>query len=68
MGTMSKGRGDGMKCCDKIDDDWIEGDMWHDNHTTFGFDGRTLLVTYRCPHCGHTHQKILKEVRKISWK
>ena len=41
-----------MKCCDKIDDDWIDGDMWHDSRTTFGFGGRMLIVTYQCPHCG----------------
>ena len=51
-----------MKCCDKIDDDWINGDMWHDNHTTFGFSGRMLLLTYRCPHCGKIGERDFLEV------
>ena len=54
---------DGVKCCEKIDDDWIDGDMWHDNHTTFGFGGRMLIVTYQCPHCGKRSERDFLEVK-----
>lgn len=52
-----------MKCCDKIDDDWLEGDMWHDNHTTFGCTNGELLVTYQCPHCGKRSERDFVEVK-----
>ena len=53
-----------MKCCDKIDDDWLDGDnMWHDNYTTFGYYNGELLVTYRCPHCGKWSKKEFVEVK-----
>jgi hypothetical protein len=52
-----------MKCCDKIDDDWINGDMWHDNHTTFGCSHGKLLVTYQCPHCGKRSERDFVEVK-----
>ena len=52
-----------MKCCDKIDDDWLEGDMWHDNYTTFWYYNEELLVTYQCPHCGKRSKKEVVEVK-----
>ena len=51
-----------MKCCEEIDDDWIDGDMWHDNHTTFGCSHGKLLVTYQCPHCGKRSERDFVEV------
>tara|TARA_R100001510_G_scaffold57577_1_gene66254 strand:+ start:944 stop:1129 length:186 start_codon:yes stop_codon:yes gene_type:complete len=60
-----------MKCCDKIDDDWINGDMWHDSRTTFGFTGGMstypllgkLFVTYQCPHCDKIIDREFLEVK-----
>jgi hypothetical protein len=52
-----------MKCCDKIDDDWLEGDMWHDNHTTFGCYNGELLVIYQCLHCGKRSKRNFVEVK-----
>ena len=52
-----------MKCCDKIDDDWLEGDMWHDNYTTFWCYNGELLVTYQCPHCGKRSERDFVEVK-----
>ncbi len=54
---------DGVKCCEKIDDDWIDGDMWCDNHTTFGCSHGKLLVTYQCPHCGKRIERDFVEVK-----
>ena len=56
MGVVS------VKCCKKIDDDWIDGDMWHDNHTTFGCSHGKLLVIYRCPHCDEQTERDFVEV------
>ena len=55
--------GEGVKCCDKIDDDWLDGDMWHDNYTTFGCTNGELLVTYQCPHCGKRSERDFVEVK-----
>ena len=54
--------GDSVKCCKEIDDDWIDGDMWHDNHTTFGCSHGKLLVNYQCPHCGKRSERDFVEV------
>jgi len=51
-----------VKCCKEIDDDWINGDMWHDNHTTFGYSGRMLVVVWTCPHCGEESERDFVEV------
>jgi len=55
--------GDCVKCCKEIDDDWIDGDMLHDNHTTFGCNHGKLLVTYQCPHCGKRSERDFVEVK-----
>ena len=60
--NMQMRGGDGMKCCKEIDNDWIDGDMWHDNHTTFGCSHGKLLVTYQCPHCGKRSERDFVEV------